>query len=130
MESLMKEEQQQIIEHYITSYNAFDVEGMLKNLDSEVIFENTTNGKVDLRTKGIQEFKEQAEASKHYFTQRKQRILSWRFKESHVSIEIDYQAVLAIDLPNGMKAGDLLELKGVSEFEFDLGKIKKITDNS
>lgn len=126
----MKEEQKDSIEHYIKSYNEFDIAGMTKNLSETVVFENVSNGKVELRTEGITEFKKQAEAAVSYFSQRKQTIEAWEFMNSKVVIEIDYQAILAIDLPNGMKTGDTLALKGVSEFEFENGKIISITDKS
>lgn len=126
----MKEQQKQIIEAYVNAYNDFDIEGMTKNLDKNVVFENISNGKVDLRTEGLSEFKKQAESAKKYFKQRKQTIESWKFNDSKVLIDIDYKAVIAIDLPNGLKAGDTLEMKGKSEFEFENGKIKSITDKS
>ncbi|MFS4491723.1 nuclear transport factor 2 family protein [Maribacter sp. 2308TA10-17] len=126
----MKEQQKDIIENYIKSYNDFDITGMTKNLSEAVVFENVSNGQVELRTEGITEFKKQAEAATSYFTQREQTIESWEFDNSKVTVEIDYKATLAINLPNGMKTGETLELKGVSEFEFENGKIKSITDKS
>tara|TARA_R110001592_G_scaffold42701_4_gene138600 strand:- start:2525 stop:2986 length:462 start_codon:yes stop_codon:yes gene_type:complete len=126
----MKEQQRDIIENYIKSYNDFDIIGMTKNLSKDVVFENVSNGNVELRTEGIDEFKKQAESAKQYFTQRKQTIEFWEFNNSKVSVEIDYKATLAIDFPNGLKTGDTLELKGISEFEFESGKIKSITDKS
>ncbi len=126
----MKEQQRDIIENYIKSYNDFDIVGMTKNLSKDVIFENVSNGNVALRTEGITEFKKQAESAKHYFTKRKQTIEFWEFDNSKVSVEIVYTATLAIDLPNGLKTGNTLELKGKSEFEFESGKIKSITDKS
>ena len=124
------EHQKNTIENYISSYNEFDIEGMTKNLSEDVVFENISNGKVDVRTKGLIEFKKQAESAKQYFIKRKQTVESWQFEDSKVIIEIDYNAVLAIDLPNGLKIGDTLKLKGQSEFEFESGKIKSITDKS
>lgn len=126
----MKEQQKQVIENYIKSYNDFDVNGMIKDLSKNIVFENISNGNIDLRTEGINEFKKQAESAKQYFKQRKQTIESWEFKGSKVIIKINYKAVLAINLPNGLKTGDTLELKGESEFEFENKKIKNITDKS
>ncbi|WP_271784425.1 nuclear transport factor 2 family protein [Aquimarina algiphila] len=126
----MKEQQKNMIENYVTSYNEFYIDGMLKNLDRKIVFENMSNGKVDFRTEGILEFKNQAESAKHYFKQRKQIIKSWRFDKQNVIIEIDYKAILAIDLPNGLKTGEILEVKGKSEFKFENGKIRSITDKS
>ncbi|WP_353780119.1 nuclear transport factor 2 family protein [Winogradskyella sp. 3972H.M.0a.05] len=126
----MQTVQKQIIEDYIHAYNTLDVDGMIKNLAEHVVFENVSNGTVDLRTEGKANFKAQAESAKQYFTKRQQTITSWEFKNQNVIINIDYNAILAIDLPNGLKAGDTLELKGTSEFEFEDDKIVKIVDKS
>lgn len=126
----MKEQQQRIIQNYIDAYNNFDVDGMATDLDETVVFENVSNGNVDLRTEGLQAFVQQAEAAKAYFTERQQRIESWSFEDTTISIEIAYSAVLATDLPNGLKKGESLELKGTSTFGFENGRIKSITDRS
>jgi ketosteroid isomerase-like protein len=122
--------QKKMIEDYVTSYNNFDISGMTENLDKNVVFENISNGKVNLRTEGLEEFNKQAESAKQYFHQRKQTIDSWNFNDLIVSIHIDYKAILAVDLPNGLKSGDTLEMKGISEFEFKNGKIMRISDKS
>ena len=98
--------QQQIVEHYVNSYNSFDVAGMLKNLDQEIIFENMSNGVVNLRTDGIKDFRIQAEAATQYFKERTQKIVSWTYSDTTVTIMIDYKAILNMDLPNGMKNRD------------------------
>lgn len=126
----MKAQEKLIIENYIHAYNNFNIEGMTQNVDKGIVFENITNGKVDLRTEGLEAFQQQAESATQYFSERKQTIQSWDSQESKVVIEIDYKATLAIDLPNGLKKGDVLELKGKSEFEFLDGKIIGITDKS
>lgn len=126
----MKEMQKQLIESYVISYNNFDIEGMVADLDESIVFENISNGKVDLRTQGISEFKKQAEFAKQYFSQRKQTIEDWEFNNLIVVIRINYEAVLNMDLPNGLKRGDALNLYGKSKFEFSNGKIIKITDES
>lgn len=126
----IKNQHKKAIEHYIKSYNDFDIQGMTKDLTDNVGFQNISNGNVDLRTEGIKEFSKQAELAKQYFKTRKQTIESWEFKDSIVIIKIDYKAVLAIDLPNGLKTGDTLELKGESEFEFENQKIKRIIDKN
>ncbi|MEM1134459.1 MAG: nuclear transport factor 2 family protein [Bacteroidota bacterium] len=124
------EDKKDMIEQYIQSYNSFDVEGMLKDVHERIEFENISNGKVDLSIKGIEEFRKQAIAAKAYFTHREQKITSWDFKGNVVTIEIDYEGVLAVDFPNGMKTGDTLQLKGQSIFEFEDDKISKIQDKS
>jgi hypothetical protein len=122
--SLLKE----IIEIYIKSYNNFDVAGMLSNMHEDVVFENISDGKVDLSTQGINALREQAEQAKSYFSQREQRITSIRFNNDLVEIDLDYNAILAIDLPNGLRAGDKLELKGKSIFKFIDDKIIELKD--
>lgn len=126
----MKEDKKKIIERYIKSYNEFDVEGMVEGLAENIVFENIANESVTLRTEGIEEFVKQAKMSTKYFKSRQQTVETWRFNDSNVIVEIAYKAILAIDLPNGLKKGDSLELKGISEFEFENQKIVRITDRS
>ena len=126
----MNEQRKQLIENYIKAYNNFNITGMTKDLTENVVFENISNGNLELSTYGIIEFTKQAELAKQCFSERKQTIESWQFDDSKVVVEINYEAILAIDLPNGMKTGDTLKLKGKSEFEFENEKIKSITDKS
>lgn len=128
--SSMAQNQKSQITNYITSYNNFDVAGMLIDLADDVVFENVANGEINLRTEGLKDFEEQANAAKQYFTERKQTITSWDIDGAKVTIELSYRAILAIDLPNGMKAGETLEMKGISEFIFESEKIKSIKDIS
>lgn len=124
------DEQQSRIAQYVNAYNNFDVDGMTRDLDENIIFENISNGQLNLRTYGLAAFRKQAEAARQYFQKREQRITSWLFEEHKVTIDIDYSAILSVDLPNGLKAGDALELKGKSVFEFEAGKITYIVDIS
>ena len=126
----MKEFQKNVIEDYINSYNQFDVEAMIKHLHQDVVFENITNDDVDLRTDGIEAFVAQAEKAKQFFSKRQQTILRWDFQDDNVIIDINYQGVLAIDLPGGAMAGDTLELIGTSAFQFEGDQIIAIKDKS
>lgn len=119
-----------IIEKYLVAYNNFDVDGMLTNLDSDVVFENISAGNLDLSIEGKEAFKKQAEAATSYFSERKQVASSWEFTDTAITIKVDYHAVLAMDFPNGMKAGDTLQLSGKSTFVFKDEKIIRITDES
>ena len=62
------EARQKAIENYISTYNNFDVENMSKDLDENVVFRNISNGEVNLTTKGIEEFRNQAEQAKKLFS--------------------------------------------------------------
>ena len=109
---------QQKIEEYIKAYNNFDVPGMLATLHPEIEFKNITNGEVTLAIQGIEAFKAQAQQATQFFRQRKQTITQTKFSTQQIEVWIDYQAVLALDLPNGLKAGDALALQGKSIFRF------------
>ncbi len=120
----------EIIESYVEAYNRFDVVGMLLNADTEITFENISNGKVTLRTDGIDDLRKQAEESKSYFIERKQVIKEMKFGDGVVEVMINFSGILAADLPGGMKAGDKLELQGRSIFKFADDRIIGITDIS
>jgi len=124
------EQREQIIAQYIAAYNSFDVEGMLKNLDENIQFENISAGEVNLSITGISAFKEQAEKAKTFFTSRKQTITAFRHEASQTEIDIDYHAVLAIDFSDTLKKGDTFNMKGKSVFNFLGSKISEITDIS
>ena len=123
-------EKEQIIKNYIEGYNEFNTEKMTADFSDNVVFENIANGEINMSLNGIKEFKEQAEQAKNYFSSRTQIITTFNHLESKTEIEIDYQAVLAMDFPNGMKKGEELNLKGKSVFEFSGSKISKLSDIS
>ncbi|MBT30762.1 MAG: hypothetical protein CMO01_13975 [Thalassobius sp.] len=120
----------EMIENYIQGYNSFDVKVMLRDLHHDVVFKNIANGEVTLETEGFEAFKNQAEHTKSFFTEREQKILSFDEKEDSIEIAIDYTGKLAIDLPEGFKTGDTLNLKGKSIFNFKDDKIIEIQDIS
>jgi hypothetical protein len=119
-----------IIQNYIDGYNAFDIDKMVEDLDEEIVFENVSNGQINMSLTGIKAFKEQAALAKDYFSIRTQIIKSFTHHNDETEIEIDYKAVLAIDFPNGLKKGDELNLQGKSIFTFSGNKIIKLTDIS
>jgi hypothetical protein len=119
-----------IVKNYVNAYNNFDVNGMMAEMDQSIVFENVSDGKVDMTLNGLDEFKAQAEQGKNLFSSRKQTITRFTHSNEQTEIEIAYHAVLAIDLPNGMKKGDELNLSGRSIFKFSGGKIIEITDIS
>ena len=128
---MTKAQQQAIIENYIQAYNNLDVDGMLTDLHEELVFQNISGGELNLKTEGKTAFREQAEMAKHYFSARRQTITAWEFLSPEtVRININYLGVLAVDMPNGMKAGDTLELTGSSEFTFKDEQIIGISDVS
>ena len=83
-----------------------------------------------LRQRVAEQFREIAMQSKALFLSRQQKTTNFKFVGNIATVDIYYEAVLAVDLPNGMKAGKVLRLNGQSEFEFKDGKIYRITDFS
>ena len=121
---------ERIINNYVNAYNNFDIDGMLTDLDQSVKFLNISSGEVNMTLNGLSAFKEQAIQAKDLFSIREQTIKSFKHFDDHAEIEIAYSAVLAIDLPNGLKRGDKLNINGKSTFKFSGDKIIEITDIS
>ncbi|MFC0518748.1 nuclear transport factor 2 family protein [Mucilaginibacter angelicae] len=119
-----------IISNYVKAYNSFDVAGMLKDLAPAIKFQNISNGDVNMELNGIEAFQNQAQQATQLFESREQIIRSFKHTGNKTEIAIDYNAVLATDLPNGLKKGDELNLKGHSIFTFDDDKIIGIMDIS
>jgi ketosteroid isomerase-like protein len=117
-----------LINNYLNSYNSFNVNGMVELLHENVEFRNISNGVVDTETKGIEQFRQLAEQSVKIFSQRHQTIKKITITGNKVEIEVDYEATLATHLPNGMKAGEILNLKGKSVFHVKGEKLAVIED--
>lgn len=83
-----------------------------------------------METRGIQAFRELAEQSSTMFSSRHQTITDYRVINDKIEVGIDYEGVLAVDFPNGLKSGDRLQIKGNSTFKINEGKISLIEDYS
>ena len=127
---MTNEEQKRAIEKYIAAYNSFDIDGMLALVHPKVTFKNVSGSEVNAEAEGIEQFRELAEQAKALFLSRHQQASNFKFVDNTVSVDIAYEGVLAADLPNGMKAGETLQLTGRSEFEFESHTISRITDFS
>lgn len=121
---------EKVIKNYIDGYNQFDIDKMVADLDDNIIFENNQNGETNMSLTGLAAFRQQAEHAKAYFTDRTQTIKSFIHSDNTTEIDIDYNAILGMDFPNGLKIGQNLSLVGKSIFEFNGGKIIKLTDIS
>ena len=119
-----------LVQDCIEAYNSFDILGMLKNLDDNIKFENIESDIITLKLEGIKEFEKQALKVKNFFETRKQTITSYNQVENEVIVHIDYEAILAVDFSEDLKAGSELKLKGKSIFTFNENKIVKIQDIS
>ena len=123
-------EREKVILDYIDAYNRFDVERMLINMDKDIEFANISNGVVNMKLDGLSAFKKAAIEAAALFSERTQTITSWLFEEERITVGIHYHAILATNLPNGLKRGDELNLQGQSIFRFVSNKIIELTDIS
>lgn len=119
-----------LVDHYIDAYNRQDVDDMLNGFHPRVEFKNISAGVVNASTNGIAELKALALQSLSLFSERHQRIESFEIEGGVAVATIAFRAVVAADLPSGLKKGQVLNLSGRSEFEFRDGAIFKITDFS
>ena len=119
-----------LIQTYIDAYNNFDVDRMMSVLHENVCFENVQNGTVNAKASNRADFRSLAEQAKALFSSRKQTITNTQFDASKATIDLSYVGVLACDLPNGMKAGEKVEMDGRSEFEFADNLITLVRDIS
>ena len=124
------EDKKQLIEQYLNAYNSFDIDGIIKLISDDIEFTNISNGEVNAFAKGKEEFQVLAEKGKSIFSSRRQSITHFEDSSKVTKIDIWYRAKLAIDLTNGMKSGEELNLKGLTEFTFNEGKIHSIKDIS
>lgn len=124
-----------LIEQYIAAYNRMDVPGMMALLHDVIVFENVSNTNGITATSGKADFEMLARQSLGLFRSRRQTIRSLTLGERTAAVEIEYEAVLAIDRPTDrtaepLKAGDTMRLRGVTVFAFSDGKIVRISDYS
>lgn len=117
-----------LIDHYIDAYNRKDIDDMLKGVHPQVEFKNISAGVVNASTNGVAELRTLAQQSLSLFSERHQKIESFELQDHVAVATIVFRAVVAADLPNGLKKGQVLNLSGRSEFEFQDGAISKITD--
>lgn len=121
---------EKLVDSYIEAYNGFDVPGMLACLHPDVQFEHSTNGDVTVRLDGKAAFEAQATRAAAWFSERTQRVTAFRWQDEQAEVAIDYFALTATDLPNGIPAGTTLQFSGRSVFSFRDGLIAFIQDFS
>lgn len=119
-----------IINRYIQSYNDRDIEGMLDCVTEDVIFENISNASQSMRLEGREQMGEVARLSGNAFSYRRQRLINLIIGEGKASAEIEFEGKAAVDLPNGVRAGETVKIRGASFFEFRGRLLCRIADYS
>lgn len=129
MEPAMLNDRTNKIFSYVEAYNSMDVGKMTVDFDDQVVFLNIMNGEKTMELHGIEDFKKQAIEALSYFSERQQSIETLPHNIDSTEISISYRAIAAMNFPNGLKKGDVINLQGKSVFEFSGdGKIVKLTD--
>jgi hypothetical protein len=124
------DEQQRCIERFMDAYNRFDIDGMVTLLHPNCLFQNVSGQEITASARGLAEFRELAQKSKGLFSSRCQKVLYFESAGARGTVGIAFEGMLRADLPNGLKAGDVLKLEGKSVFEFQDGLIYRLTDYS
>ncbi len=122
------EEKQLLISDFVHAYNSFDIDEMLSMLHPEIEFKSITDGEVNVYIQGKDEYRILAEQSRNMYSSRKQTIMEFHEKDDQAFVEMHHSSVLAMDITEGMKAGDTLNLRGLTEFIFRDEKIYRLTD--
>ncbi len=118
-----------IIRDYVTAYNNFDIEGMVKNLRNDVEFINEYRGDVTMTTNTIEEFKGQAEHAKNYFQFREIKITDLAERDNTVTISTEFSAGMIVEKKPGYPAKiQNVEMKGTTIFYFEDDTITKMRD--
>ena len=80
-----------IIRDFINSCNKFEIDGIFKNLEENIIFEKRINWQTKLRVEGIKKLKEYIKSPNQELCSRNLRIRSsWNFNSSNVTIGIKH----------------------------------------
>lgn len=119
-----------IITRYIKCYNERDIEGMLDCVTEDVIFENISNTGQSMRLEGRNQMGQVAELSGNAFSYRRQRVVNLVIGTGKAAAEIEFEGKAAVDLPNGVKAGETVKIRGASFFEFRGRLLSRIADYS
>ena len=119
-----------VIARYIQSYNARDIDGMLDCVTDDVVFENISNAGGSMRLDGKDMMRQVAELSGNAFSYRRQRLINVVSGAGKAASEVEFEGKAAVDLPNGVKAGETVKVRGASFFEFRGDLLCRIADYS
>ena len=119
-----------IIRRYIASYNDRNIDGMLACVTDDVVFENISNAGQSMRLDGKVMMRQVAEVSGNAFSYRRQRLTNLVTGTSTAAAEIEFEGRAAVDLPNGIRAGETVRVRGASFFEFRGPLLCRIADYS
>ncbi|MBU2606799.1 nuclear transport factor 2 family protein [Hyphomonas sp.] len=120
----------EVIARYIASYNARDIDGMIDCVTDDVVFENISNSGQSMRLDGKDMMRQVADLSGNAFSYRRQRLVNVVTGAGKAAAEIEFEGKAAVDLPNGIRAGETVKIRGASFFEFRGNLLCRIADYS
>lgn len=120
----------EVIARYIASYNARDIAGMIDCVTDDVVFENISNSGQSMRLDGKDMMRQVADLSGNAFSYRRQRLVNVVTGAGKAAAEIEFEGKAAVDLPNGIRAGETVKIRGASFFEFRGNLLCRIADYS
>ncbi|MGA1343010.1 MAG: nuclear transport factor 2 family protein [Hyphomonas sp.] len=118
------------IRRYIANYNDRDIDAMLACVTDDVVFENISNAGQSMRLDGKVMMRQVAEVSGNAFSYRRQRLINIVTGGGKAAAEIEFEGRAAVDLPNGVRAGETVRVRGASFFEFRGPLLCRIADYS
>jgi len=119
-----------LIHRYIDCYNTRDIDGMLECVTDDVVFENVSNRGESMRLDGKAAMANVAELSGNAFSYRRQKVVNFVDGGDKAAAEIEFEGKAAVDLPNGVKAGESVRVRGATFFEIRAGLLARIADYS
>ena len=120
----------EVIARYIASYNARGIDGMIGCVTDDVVFENISNTGQSMRLDGKDMMRQVADLSGNAFSYRRQRLVNVVTGAGKAAAEIEFEGKAAVDLPNGIRAGETVKIRGASFFEFRGNLLCRIADYS
>jgi ketosteroid isomerase-like protein len=118
------------VRRFLAAYNAVDVDAMLESIADDIVFENVSNSGPTTRTVGKVEFAALARQSATLFASRQQHVVQAVVEPDRVAILLQFEAVVAADMPNGWRSGERVRLMGTSFFQLANGQIARLIDFS
>jgi hypothetical protein len=122
------EEKLSVIKTFVHAYNAFDIETMMSLLHPEFEFRHISSGRTSVIASSLNEYRDFIEYGAELFSSRKLTVMDIQEVNDRITAGIVYAGVLAVDLPDGLKAGDTLKHQGCHEYIFRDGMIYRVTD--
>jgi ketosteroid isomerase-like protein len=117
-----------LLTDYVRRYNEKNIDGMLELFNDDVIFESISSATGYINVKGKENLRRLAEKSAEIFSERRQTPTNMVLDEKNIAVEVEYWARLAMDLPDGKKAGEEVQFRGASFFVVRDGRISRLTD--